>query len=234
MSSDPDVATAGPVEAAGEPGGTAGPQWRQRAIDLSALAARQRGRVQRFLNAAREIIAERGTTEFTVQEVVDRSQQSLRSFYQYFDGKQALLLALFEEQTEQMAERIRAAASGGEPLDRLKAAVILLYELSAPGRVSAQPLVSEFATRLVVNHPDEVAAAYAPVVDHLAGLVEAAAAAGLLRPGRPRRIAAIVLQSATVTAVRSGGGGHPITADELWEFCLHAIAPDSVAAAHSA
>jgi len=75
------------------------PAWRQRAIDRSTQPARLRAakRVQRFLNAAREIIAEKKSTEFTVQEVVDRSKQSLRSFYQYFDGKHELLLALFEE-----------------------------------------------------------------------------------------------------------------------------------------
>ena len=54
------------------------------------------------------------------------------------------------------------------------------------------------------------------------------ATAGLLRPGRPRRLAAIVLQSATTTAGRSAGGRQPITAAEMWEFCLHAIAPDDV------
>ena len=64
-------------------------------------------RVQQFLNAAREIIAEKGSTEFTVQEVVDRSKQSLRSFYQYFDGKHELLLALFEEEMGEAVTRVR-------------------------------------------------------------------------------------------------------------------------------
>ena len=45
-----------------------------------------------------------------MQEVVDRSKQSLRSFYQYFDGKHELLLALFEEE---MGEAF--AVSAGSP-----------------------------------------------------------------------------------------------------------------------
>ena len=45
--------------------------------------------MQRFLEAAFELIDEKGTTEFTIQEVVDRSKQSLRSFYEYFDGDNA-------------------------------------------------------------------------------------------------------------------------------------------------
>src|SRR6266567_6542858 len=75
------------------------PSWRQRAVSRSLSAARSRAeqRVQRFLDAAFSLIDEKGTTEFTIQEVIDRSKQSLRGFYQYFDGKDELLLALFEE-----------------------------------------------------------------------------------------------------------------------------------------
>src|SRR6478735_4269673 len=74
--------------------------WRDRAIERSTRAARGRAAVRgpQFLNAAREIIAEKGSTEFAVQEVVDRSTQSLRSFYQYLDGTHELLLALLAEE----------------------------------------------------------------------------------------------------------------------------------------
>ena len=194
--------------------------------------ARERAatRVERFLDSAREIIAEKKSIEFTVQEVVDRSQQSLRSFYQYFDGKDELLLALFEAEMDPFLNRVREATATGDPLDRLRDAVLLLYELSSPGRVSEKPVFAEFAQRLVVDHPDDVSTAYAPVVEYIASIVEAAAAAGLLRPGRPHRMATIVLQTATVMAGRNGGSRQPITGDEMWEFCVHAIVPDDVAA----
>ncbi len=39
-----------------------------------------------------------------MQEVVDRSRQSLRSFYLQFDGKHELLLALFTELMEEAAD----------------------------------------------------------------------------------------------------------------------------------
>jgi AcrR family transcriptional regulator len=60
------------------------PGWRHRAVSKSLKAARTRAeqRVQRFLDAAFALIDERGTSEFTIQEVVDRSKQSLRGFYQ--------------------------------------------------------------------------------------------------------------------------------------------------------
>ena len=39
-----------------------------------------------------------------------------------------------------------------------------------------------------------------------------------------------MLQTATVMAGRNGGSRQPITGDEMWEFCVHAIVPDNVAA----
>jgi AcrR family transcriptional regulator len=211
--------------------GTVGSPWRQRAVNRSTEAARQRAanRVHRFLLAAREIIVEKGTADFTVQEVVDRSAQSLRSFYQYFDGKHELLLTLFEERVEGTLARVAQASADGDPLDRLEGAVVTLYDLCATDQMSAHPGFSEFAARLLVDHRDEVAAAYAPLVDYFTELVEDASAAGLLRRGQPRRQAAIVLQSATVASWRTGAG-LPMTAQEVWKFCLHAIAPDEVAA----
>ena len=209
--------------------------WRERAIERSTRGARQRAakRVQQFLDASREIIAEKDSIEFTVQEVVDRSNQSLRSFYQYFDGKHELLLALFEEEMNEAVGRIQSATAQGDPLERLEQAVLVLYELCSPDRASIQPLFFEFAQRLLVSHPAEVAAAYTPLFEYVVSMVEEAAEAGLLRPGRPRRQAAIVLQAATTTAGRSAGGAHPITAPEMWDFCLHAIVPDDVAAARA-
>jgi len=223
-------------DAAPDEAGAAGETlWRERAIERSTRAARQRAakRVQQFLDSAREIITEKGSTEFTVQEVVDRSKQSLRSFYQYFDGKHELLLALFEEEIATAVARMREVTRDGDPLDRLEQAAILNYELSAPGRTSVQPLFTDFAQRLLVDHPEEVAEAYSPVVDLFAALVEDAAEAGLLREGKPRRLAMIVLQTVTVTAGRSKAGRYALTGEEIWEFCLHAIAPDEVVAARS-
>src|SRR4051794_39122177 len=101
---DPDAADT-PTTDIGEPA------WRRRAVSRSLDAARSRAekRAKRFLDAAFELMDEKGTTEFTIQEVIDRSQQSLRGFYQYFDGKDELLLALFEETLRESTEDIRKA-----------------------------------------------------------------------------------------------------------------------------
>ncbi|OLT38061.1 TetR family transcriptional regulator [Actinomadura sp. CNU-125] len=201
------------------------PAWKDRAVERSTKAARLRAeqRVERFLDAAQAIIAEKGSTDFTVQEVVDRSRQSLRSFYQHFDGKHELLLALFEDALRRSTEQIRAAAGGqSDPFERLKVAVQLLFELSRPDPSAQRPLFTDFAPQLLVSHPAEVKSAHAPLLTLFTELLEQVEAAGRLRPGvKPRRAAALVMQTVMFIAHSApvDEDAHPITADELWEFC---------------
>ncbi|ART68950.1 TetR family transcriptional regulator [Mycobacterium dioxanotrophicus] len=218
-----------PVTTAGDE-----PAWKQRAVERSIKTAKLRAaqRVQRFLDAAQAIIIEKGSTDFTVQEVVDRSRQSLRSFYLQFDGKHELLLALFEDALSRSADQIRAAtASHTDPLDRLKVAIQLLFESSRPDPAAKRPLFTDFAPRLLVSHPSEVKVAHAPLLTLLTELMEEASEAGLLRKGiNPRRMAAMTMQTVMFVAQSSGGADeaapHPITADEVWDFCAHGFAAE--------
>lgn len=205
------------------------PAWKQRAIERSTKAATLRAaqRVQRFLDAAQDIMSEKGGTDFTVQEVVDRSGQSLRSFYLQFDGKHELLLALFEDALGRSAGEIRAAAEAQtEPLEKLSVAVHMLFDSCRPNPSSTRPLFTDFASGLLVTHPAEVKVAHSPLVGLLEELMKEAAAAGVLRPGvKPRRMAAMTMQSVMFIAQSVGAGDtRPITADEVWEFCSRGFA----------
>jgi AcrR family transcriptional regulator len=208
------------------------PAWKQRAVERSTRAAKLRAeqRVQRFLDAAQAIIREKGNTDLTVQEVVDRSRQSLRSFYQHFDGKYELLLALFEDALGRATDQIRAAASGqSDPLDRLKVAVQLLFELSRPDPTARRPLFTDFAPQLLLSHPTEVRVAHAPLLALLTELMEQADAAGELRQATtPRRAAALTMQTVMFIAQSSDapddGSARPLSADEVWDFCARGFA----------
>src|SRR5271154_7275415 len=101
------------------------------ARSLDSARLRSEGRGQRFLDAGFELLsrAEPGK-EFTVQEVVDRSGQSLRSFYQYFAGKHELLLALFDEAIRSTADRLEElVARQDTPLERLHTFVVEDYRM---------------------------------------------------------------------------------------------------------
>ena len=59
--------------------------------------------------------------------------------------------------------------------------------------------------------------------------MEAASEVGELRASiNPKRMAAITMQTVMFVAQHSGeseeGPGHPITADEVWDFCAHGFA----------
>jgi AcrR family transcriptional regulator len=213
------------------------PVWKTRAVERSTRAAKQRAaqRVQRFLDAAQAIITEKGTTDFTVQEVVDRSRQSLRSFYQHFDGKHELLLALFEDALRRATAQVAAAAADhDDPATALKTAVQLLFELSRPDPGAHRPLFTDFAPQLLLSHPAEVRRAHAPLLGLLTELTTAAADAGQLRAGtEPRHAAALTMETVMFVAQSSGrpspdgtgafDGSRPVSADEIWDFCAYGI-----------
>ena len=130
------------------------------------------------------------------------------------------------------AEQIRAAtANHSDPSERLKIAVELLFEASRPDPTAKRPLFTDFAPRLLVSHPEEVKVAHAPLVSLLTELMEAASEAGELRDGvNPKRIAAMTMQTVMFIAQSNGGSDdetmHPITSDEVWDFCSRGFARD--------
>jgi AcrR family transcriptional regulator len=212
------------------------PAWRQRAVSRSLHAARSRAeqRVQRFLDAAFELIDEKGTTDFTIQEVIDRSKQSLRGFYQYFDGKDELLLALFEDSVLESAVDLRSVVDAeSDPIARLRSFTIRLHEWCEPtvtprkrGTHNRRP-ISEFSVQLAVAHPERVKAALEPVSLMLLELIEEAAAAKAIKAHDTRRAAALVQQTVMYSWFGNRLIQNPrmrITAEETWEFCLHGLA----------
>ena len=209
--------------------------WRQRAVSKSLSAARTRAeqRVQRLLDAAFELIDEKGTTEFTIQEVVDRSGQSLRGFYQYFEGKDELLFALLEESIDEALTDLREAAeSATGPLAKLRAFTIRLHEWCEPigakrkrGSHDRMPL-SEFSMQLALKDPGRLAAVMAPVSRMVIELLEAAIANGDLEVAEPRRAALLIQQTVMYGWFMNRLVPSPrarVSAEDAWEFCLHGL-----------
>ena len=213
--------------------------WRELAVARSLDSARVRAenRVQRFLDAALELMSDSDSgKDFTVPEVVERSGQSLRSFYQYFGGKHELLLALFEEAVRSTAELLRErVAEEDEPLARLRRFVVEYYRICRPaGKRKADkrrpsPAMAEFAQQLLTSQPTEAARAFVPIVSLFDEILAEAVEAGAVRPDvRRRRIAGVVLEaimfnafSTTIGGVPERGEGDP--AEELWDLILNGI-----------
>ena len=189
--------------------------------------------MQRFLDAAFELMDEKGTTDFTIQEVVGCSKQSLRAFYRFFDGKDHLLLALFEETVREAVEDIGAAvADESDPVKRLRAFVIRLHEWCEPpqtprkrGAHNRHP-TSEFSVQLALDHPERMREAMAPIGRMLVGLVDDAVAAKAIKVSDTRRAATLIQQ----TVMFSWFGNRlvqnakmRVTAEQTWDFCFRGL-----------
>src|SRR5947209_1472458 len=202
---------------------------------LDPARARAETRVQRFLDAALELMNSTSGKEFTVQEVVERSGQSLRSFYQYFDGKYELLLALFEDSVRSTAKQLRAQVDAeDDALERLHRFVVEYYKLCQPptkarGGRQAPAALAEFAQQLLTDHPQEASRAFTPLVDLCEKILADAADAGVIRSSlRSRRVAGFVLQSvmfnAFVTTISgSWRAESDDVAEEMWQLLYHGL-----------
>jgi AcrR family transcriptional regulator len=207
-------------------------RWRERAIERSLRNARARAvtRSDRFIAAASELLQETGRTDFTVQEIVERSKMSLRSFYQHFASKDELLLALFEELIVEWVDRLRSDVfSFDDPVDRLRAVVLGMYG-TVQGRESAPSrALTIYHLRLAETHPSEFAHALAPQIDLLMEVIESGVASGQFRQDiEPAQMAMLLTQTLVSTLHMSVLGAHwastPVSEDALWLFCFGGIA----------
>jgi AcrR family transcriptional regulator len=198
--------------------------------DDAARAAQRAAfdRRTRFVQAARDLATETGSSAFTVQQVVARSGLSLKSFYGLFEGKDDLLVALLEEDIAlgalALSELIDAES---DPRNRVRAWVVGLFSLMAAGQHGHVVVLVREHRRLAEARPESMTEALRPLVDLLAGELRAAAEAGVMRRGDHERDARFLLDLVLVRIhdLVLGAGGPPSpdhiaeVADYVWEFC---------------
>ncbi len=211
------------------------PKWREQAVSRRLLRAKARAeeRVQRFLDAALALIEDKTSTDFTIQEVVERSGQSLRSFYQYFDGKDELLFALFEESVREAAEDIESAvAEETDPLERLHVFTLRLHDWCAPnesaarhGRFNRVP-ITEFSWNLGMKNPESVGALMHPLSHSLVRLIDEAQEAGAIQVSDTKRTASLLQQTVMHSWLFARVADDPrmrVSSEETWRFILNGL-----------
>jgi AcrR family transcriptional regulator len=201
------------------------PEWKRVSVDRSLQAARARAqeRTDRFVAAAMELLHDQGGIDFTVQEVVERSRMSIRTFYNFFESKEDLLVAVHETILANIVVphlRDRCARES-DPVRAIRAYIDGCFELTENPRPASRAVTS-YHYRLVETRPDDLQRAAQPQLDLVLELVEAAADAGRLRTLDPKKTAQLVHD--TVLAAIHGRilwPDHrvPVTADDLWEYC---------------
>jgi AcrR family transcriptional regulator len=186
-------------------------------------------RSDRFISSAIEILTETGRTDFTVQELIERSKTSLRSFYQHFSGKEELLLALFEEIIATSAAQWRNEVSDlPDTLAGLRYVVEMVHAqagLPARGTGGINRALSVYHLQLAESRPAEYSRVLAPLRELILELVERGIADGEFRNDIDADTLAMIMMQTIVGAAHmhalgSEPSGVPLGTEELWQFCL--------------
>ncbi len=199
--------------------------WQQRALDRSLVEAKRRAlnKSNGFVEAAMELLTTTGGLSFTVQDVVDRSKLSLRSFYQTFASKDDLLLALFEECVAVAAEWQRGKMEKhDDPIEQIRVFLTSLWS----GQLSPDVVraLSLYNLTLSATRPSDLAHALEPQLEVLHEAVQRGIATGVVRDDvDARRLSEILLHTgnaAVHTTILQTGSESP---DDVWAFCLGGI-----------
>lgn len=207
--------------------------WQQRTIErrLSTARARALARSSRFLATALELVEESGRADFTIQTLIDRSNLSLRAFYQHFAGKEELLLALYENVTSQFTEGIRqevAAADG--PMEQLEAFCRGFLSRAESSEKVGGRVMTIYNLSLEIERPDDFAKIWEPHQRLLTKIITACSRAGLIRKDLTANQLTTLLNS-TLTALAQigvfqlGVKGAVLSEDQLWAWCRQALMP---------
>lgn len=107
------------------------------------MSTRRERTRQRLYDAAVELIAERGYTATTVDQIAERAGVAKGTVYYNFAGKAALFAELLEYGVERLAQTLRESAAGHAPLDALDAVVGAELEFIGEHEAFARLLLAE-------------------------------------------------------------------------------------------
>jgi AcrR family transcriptional regulator len=197
------------------------PGWQDRALDRTLADARARDveRMERCVAAARELATETTSANFTVAQIAERARLSLKSFYRCFPGKDELLLALLEDDS-QIGARVLALRVGERdtPAAALHACVTELFALIADsGQLGYASVLVREHRRLSEHYPLELRVALAPLVELLANHIAAATDSGDARRDAETMFRMLVQGIDDVVVGRVADAREQ--AEYLWQFC---------------
>ena len=195
--------------------------WQDRALDRTLADARALDveRMQRCVAAARELATETTSAAFTVAQIASRAGVSLKSFYRCFPGKDELLLALIEDDSQigarALADRVGERASS---VAGLRACVTELFALiSQSGQIGYASVLVREHRRLSEHHPLELRVALSPLVELLAEHI--AAATDTVDPRRDAETMFRVILQGIDDVVVGRVTDTAEHAEYLWRFC---------------
>jgi len=203
------------------------PAWKKNSVERSLTSARERAqdRSDRFVAAAMELMEERGTIDFTVQEVIDRAHMSIRTFYKFFASKDDLLVAVHDTiLATEVVPRLRRRCEGvTDPVERVRAYIEGLYDLTADRNPVSRAL-STFRNRLTETRPGDLEQTMRPQIELVVELVSGAAQTGRLQSDLAPEVAGLLMHHTVLVAVHARIlGSDALSSEDLWRFCASGI-----------
>jgi AcrR family transcriptional regulator len=218
-------------------------QWEDRTAQRVMEAGRGQilERSRRIVAAAYELLEESGLEGLTIRAVLNKTGLSRRAFYERFEGKDDLVLAVFEQTirlaTSHYSVQVRTLA---DPMERLRLIVfcIVLGRESLDGDDSKLShrrgaAMSREHLRLAESRPDDLQLAVRPLIALIAEQLAAGMSAGVVRAGDPQRLATLLYNLVSTTvhtqllaqeSVQADRADRTRLAEDLWEFCRRAVA----------
>jgi AcrR family transcriptional regulator len=205
-------------------------QWQERTVERSLKAARQRAisRGNTFIASAVELLRTTGKVDFTVQEVVDHSGMSLRSFYQHFASKDDLLLAVVEESVRRHVDSARRRVDDeSDPVAKLRTLLLAMVGSQETDDPASRGLTL-FHWHLADTRTDEYAATIQPYVDTVGEILESGVARGCFRTDISVPVMAGLVTHTLVSILDMRVLGvkavrEDIEADDIVRWCLSAV-----------
>lgn len=203
--------------------------WAKRPGRFRSAGPQAQSRRENFIKTTIAVLGETGRTDFTVQEIVERSRTSLRAFYQHFSTKDELLLALFDEVMGQSARAWRYETA---ELNSTAALRVLIDRVSAQPESTTQHSINRALTlynqHLAETRPREYARILSPFHQLIAEIIDRGIAEQTFSSNLEVEITAAIVMQTMLDALRLHSigaelAGEPVTSNHLFEFCMRAL-----------
>jgi AcrR family transcriptional regulator len=218
-------------------------RWEERTTNRVLETGRDQilERSRKIVQAAYELLEEQGLEGLTIRAVLKKTGLSRRAFYERFEGKDDLVLAVFEHTIRRAASYLtEQARTAADPMERLKVIVTSLVfgnlTLAAPEAAQSNrrgAALSREHLRLAESRPADLQAALRPLHAVITQQLSDGMQAGCVRRDDPQRMAALVYNLVSTTvhtellaqeSARPDRANRARLAEDIWEFCRRAIA----------
>lgn len=217
-------------------------RWEERTANRVLEAGRDQilERSRKLVEAAYELLEEQGLDGLTIRAVLKRTGLSRRAFYERFEGKDDLVLAVFEHTLRRAASHLdELVSTTADPLERLRVIVTSIVfgniTLAGPGAAQSNrrgAALSREHLRLAESRPADLQAALSPLLAVITRQLSDGMETGVIRGGDPQRMAALVYNLVSTTvhtellaqeSARPDRAQRARLAEDIWEFCRRAV-----------